>query len=379
MDTYQYQPVFELTRGEVVESVHYGAIAIAAARGNLLASYADPKTVVYLRSAAKPFQLLSFLENNGADFYGLTLEEISVMCASHAGTDAHVEALRSIHRKTGIKEEHLQCGIHPLSDEKTVAALKSRHEEISPIRHNCSGKHTGMLAYALMIGAALDDYLMPSHAVQQAILNVFAEICTYPSDKVALGTDGCSAPNFAVPLENVAAAYARLCDPLSSRPALSQARIQACQTVAQAMKEHPNMVAGPGRFDTALMESAYNSGSALISKGGAEGYQAIGLFPGTLGPGSPGIGIAFKISDGDLKGHSHPAGEPYGHARPAVALEILRQLGLSFEQGSLADFGPGFPIRNWRDLHVGSARPCFELTMHAPLTDFSQTIETSYG
>jgi L-asparaginase II len=365
MNTYRYQPVFELTRGDLVESVHYGAIAVADAQGNLLASYANPKTVVFLRSAAKPFQLLSFLEHGGQEFYGFNLEEISVMCASHAGTDAHVNVLRSIHRKVNIEEAQLQCGVHPLSDEETVVAIQARQEAISPIRHNCSGKHTGMLAYAQMIEAPLENYLALQHPVQKAILSVFSQICNIPAESVVIGTDGCSAPNFAVPLENVAAAFARLCDPQSSNPQLPLACIRACQTVSKAMQTYPDMVAGPKRFDTQLMRTANTSGSVLISKGGAEGYQAIGLFPGSLGLGSPGIGIAFKISDGDLKGHGHPNGEPYGHAKPAVAIEILRQLGLTLKEESLLDYGPGFQIRNWRNLPVGNGRTCFKLSIRA--------------
>ena len=95
------------------------------------------------------------------------------------------------------------------------------------------------------------------------------------------------------------------------------------------------------------------AGGKIVSKGGAEGYQAIGIKPGVLSANSPGIGIAIKISDGDLR----------NRARPAVALEILTQLGVltSDETQSLADLGPSFPIYNWRKILVGEAQPLFDM------------------
>ena len=105
----------------------------------------------------------------------------------------------------------------------------------------------------------------------------------------------------------------------------------------------------------------------VVCKGGAEGFQAFGIMPGAINPGSPALGVAIKISDGDLKGHNFPVGDPRGHVRPAVTLEILRQLGVFEAQDleKLTDFGPGFPVENWRKLRVGWASPCFTLERQA--------------
>jgi len=113
---------------------------------------------------------------------------------------------------------------------------------------------------------------------------------------------------------------------------------------------NPDMVGGPGRFDTLLMTA---TGGRLVSKGGAEGYQGIGIMPGALGKDSPSIGIALKISDGDTR----------RKVVAAVAMEVLRQLGVLTEQEmqELAEFGPSFPIENWRKLKVGDAHPIFSL------------------
>ena len=116
------------------------------------------------------------------------------------------------------------------------------------------------------------------------------------------------------------------------------------------MTTNPDMVSGPGKFDTRLMEVTKGK---LICKGGAEGYQQVGIMPDVIKPGSPGIGIALKISDGDAR----------GQARPAVILEILHQLGaiMPEELQELSDFGPVFPVKNWREINVGEAYPTINL------------------
>jgi L-asparaginase II len=179
-------------------------------------------------------------------------------------------------------------------------------------------------------------------------------MCAIPLSKVEVGIDGCSAPNFAIPLHNAALGYARLCDPRG----LAVERAAACRRITQSMMAHPDMVGGPDRFDTRLMEVC--NGRILV-KGGAEGYLAMGIMPGVRGADSPGIGIALKISDGDPESRSRV--DPNSRVRPAVALEILRQLGIISEKEleALAAFGPVKPVTNWRKLVVGEGRPAFTL------------------
>jgi len=210
-----------------------------------------------------------------------------------------------------------------------------------------------------MRGLSTEDYLDGSHPVQQEILHAFAELCSLPVKQVVLGVDGCSAPNFAVPLYHAALAYARLCDPVAGGVA-PPSRVEACHRVTAAMLSFPEMVGGPGSFDTRLMDTL---GERLVCKGGAEGYLAMGLLPGALSVSSPALGIVLKISDGDLAGHSRPAGDPLGRVRPAVALEILRQLGvlLPAQFDALAEYGPALPLQNWANITIGQGHPCFEL------------------
>lgn len=355
MDQSDFSPVFQVTRGETDESLHWGAVAVVDVHGRLVASYGNPKTVTFLRSTAKPFQALPLLSHGGQAAYNLTPREIALMAASHSGTDEHVSVAQAMQTKTGVAEADLLCGVHHPTHEATAEAMRERREAPTPNRHNCSGKHTGMLAFARLLDEVQDPdedglpYIDPVHPIQQEILQAFAVMVGMPPERVALGTDGCSAPNFAVPLYNTALAYARLCDP-DTGGVQPPERAAACRTITSAMIFNPDMVAGPGRFDTRLMEAGKGR---LVAKGGAEGYQGVGLMPGALGPGSPAMGIAVKIADGDQK----------SRARPAVVLEVLRQLNAltQAELALLADFGPVYPVENWRQLKVGEARPVFEL------------------
>jgi L-asparaginase II len=355
-----YLPIFQLTRGDIVESIHFGSIAVVDASGQLVAWYGDPSLVTFTRSSAKPLQAMPFLENGGMAHFGLTLQEIALLCGSHSGTDAHMSVIKSIQVKTGVHESDLLCGTHTVYGRRTAEAMKERGEVPTPNRHNCSGKHTGMLAFSLMLGIPIDPeqnpYIDPRHPVQRRILDCLAEITNLKSEDIHVGIDGCSAPNFALPLRSTALAFARLCQP----DGLPEKRAAACRLISKAMLTYPDMIGGPDNFDTNLMQAAQGR---VICKGGAEGFQAFGILPGAINPGSPGLGVAFKVSDGDLKGHNFPYGDPRGHVRPAVTLEILRQLGV-FEAQDLekvAEFGPGFPVENWRKLKVGWASSCFTL------------------
>jgi L-asparaginase II len=350
MPSDHYFPIFQFTRGDIVESIQYGSIAVATSDNHYFAWYGNPQTVTFLRSTAKPFQALRFIESYGDRYYELNPEEISLICASHSGTDRHVAIVEKIQKKTGVKENDLLCGIHMPIDKQTAEALSKRGEKPTPNRNNCSGKHTGMLAFTRMRNIPYDPnqnpYIDPSHPIQKEIIAAFGQMCGLSPDDVHIGIDGCSVPNFAVPLHNAAFGYAQLCDPKN----LPEERQRACRVIVNAMTTNPFMVGGPDSFDTILMEVTKGK---IVSKGGAEGYQGIGILPGVTAPASPGIGITIKIADGDYR----------NHARPAVTLEILRKLKAltEEEQRQLSNFGPVFPLTNHRKVIVGQASPTFEL------------------
>lgn len=341
-----FQPLVEYTRGGLVESLHTGALAVSDADGRLVASWGDPQAVVFLRSAAKPFQALPLVESGAAARFGLTPRELALTCASHLGLDLHLEVLHGLQARIGASEADLLCGTHPLDDPATARQLILAGQTPTPGRHNCSGKHTGMLALARHWDVPLSQYLDPAGPVQAAIRQAFAEMCGLPPEAVVTGIDGCSAPNFAVPLASAARAYARLADP----GRLPAGRASALRQIFAAMTAHPEMVRGPGGYDTELMRVRPGQ---WASKGGAEGYQAVALAPGALGPGSPALGLTLKVADGNGRAVSLAASEALRQlgALPAEAWAELGRLGLT----------PPLALRNWRGLQVGEARTVFRL------------------
>ena len=340
-----YAPLVELTRGPLVESIHFGALAVVDSNGRLVASVGDPDLMANLRSSAKPFQILSMVESGGMEAFGLSERELAIGCASHAGTDDHVAVLRGMQARIGVSEDDLRCGTHYPLNEATARAMRARGETPTSNRHNCSGKHTGMLANARLRGLSIEDYLNPDHPLQRIILADFAAITGMEPAAVPVGIDGCSAPTFAAPLRQAAHAYALLADPRGLPPA----RAEALRRIFRAMSANPDMVSGPGRFDTVLMQAAPGK---IVSKGGAEGYQGMAVRPGALYPDSPGLGITFKISDGDSA----------GRAGPVAAYAALVQLGLlnDAERAALAQYDRGV-LRNWREMEIGEIRPAFHL------------------
>lgn len=346
-----YLPIFESTRDKTVESIQFGALAVVNSNGTIIASHGDPHSVCFLRSSAKPFQALPLIEAGGKQNWSLTPKEIAIICASHSGTNEHVRTLNGLQAKIQIEEKDLLCGVHPPIDVPTWNSMQQRGEKPTPNHHNCSGKHTGMMALAKLMQITIKNYIDREHPVQERILQTFSEICDVPIEDIAIGIDGCSAPVFAIPLEKAAYGYARLCDP----DGLNIERAVACKIITKSMMDQPAMIAGPGKFDTRLMEICHGK---IISKGGADGFQQVGIMPGVLRADSPGIGIALKISDGDA----------LYKARPAVILQVLDQLG-AMTQGELrelSEFGPSLKVENWRKIVVGTAYPMIQFSRTHP-------------
>ena len=348
------QPLLEVTRGRVAEAIHYGSIVVVDSHGKLIASYGDPDTVAFLRSSAKPFQAIPFVEQGGVEHYGYTEAELSISCASHIGSAMHAQTVAAMQQKIGIEESQLQCGAHLPDDTPMFKEFITSGRAPTANFNNCSGKHTTMLAYAKLRGYSLEDYLDIDHPLQQDILDSFSDLCLIPTPNISLGVDGCSAPNFAIPLFNAALGVARLCDP----HALTEPRASACKKITAAMMAHPEMISGYGEFDQQLMKTGEGK---ILCKRGAEGFQIVGLMPGALGHNSAGMGIALKVMDGDasrLGGNLNWG----SRARPAVMLEALRQLGaLSTKQEqALAAFGPALEVKNHRGIVTGQSQPVFE-------------------
>jgi len=334
-----YRPLVEVRRGEVVESVHYGAVAVVDDGGRVVLAHGDPATVIFLRSAAKPIQVLPLLASGAVERFGFTGPEIAIMIGSHGGEPFHVEAVRSILARIGIGEEALQCGAHAPFHHPSGVALREAGVTPSAIHNNCSGKHAGMLALSIMLGAPVHTYLDPDHPVQVRIRHTLAFLSGLPPGDIPIAVDGCSAPTFALPLAAAALSYARLMSPDGLPDSLGA----AARRVVEAMRSHPEMVAGTGRICTALMRAGDH---ALIAKIGAEGLYGLGYRKDGRG-----LGIALKVADGD--------GD---RARPAAVIETLRQLRI-LADGEVESLCSRFvgALRNHRGLLVGRVAPTLDL------------------
>ncbi|HCB02025.1 MAG TPA: L-asparaginase [Anaerolineae bacterium] len=348
-----HQPLLNLIRGNIIESQHFGSIAVVDSAGKLLYSYGDPYTVAFLRSSAKPFQALPFVEKGGVEHFGFTESELAISCASHETGQLHLDLIHSLQVKVGIQEQHLQCGPHLPADAKKLKEVIKQDIKPTPNFNNCSGKHTMMLAFAKMRGLSLDDYLDMEHPIQVDILNTISEMCLIDKNKIELGVDGCSAINFAMPLYNAALGMARFVDPFE----LNTSRANACKKITSAMLAHPEMISNFGEFDCELMKA---SNGKVVTKRGAEGFQIVGVQPSIIN--ERGVGIAFKVVDGDKSGITDEL-TSISRVRPAVTLEILRQLNVLNEKQlkSLENFGPEKVLKNYAGLVTGEAKPVFEL------------------
>jgi L-asparaginase II len=327
-----WEPLVETTRGGRVESVHLGALAVVDVDGRVHWSIGDAQLVNFPRSSLKPLQLLALVARGGVERFGFTRSELAVMAASHVGEAMHIQAVSNVLAKIGAPPEALMCGAHMPINSAAAAELRTSGQPPTALHNNCSGKHAGMLALARLLHAPLADYIDPEHPAQRAIRATLIEVLELDQSNLTVGVDGCSAPAYAVPLDKMARGFALLGQP-SAAPRQFQ---PALATIAGAMREHPELVAGSsGRIDTELMRMP---SSPLVAKGGAEGYFCMGH--------ADGLGFAIKIIDGD----------PAHRARSVAVAAAAEHLGWA-APGALAEFGPSLPITNWAERTTGEIRP----------------------
>jgi L-asparaginase II len=315
-----------------------------SAAGKAVASVGDPRGVTFIRSSAKPFQLAPFVASGRFDAYDFPAptEALAIMAASHAGEDRHARTVQALLRAGGLTREVLACGTHRPLDRETAERLIRDGEPPSPLRHNCSGKHAGMALHAKAAGWPVESYWQPDHPVQQLALDTVAALADVPRAKVEVATDGCGVVTFAIPLHGLALAFARLADPSAvSDPALRA----ALERIRDAMMAHPELVGGERRnLDTSLMRAAPGG---LVSKGGAEGVQAIGILGGEP------RGLAIKVEDGDA---AH-------RARSVSTIAALKAIGVLVDEaveGRLAEFAHP-PVTDPRGDASGEVRAAFAL------------------
>ncbi len=339
----------EVTRGDRVESRHRGSVAVVSPSGELIASVGDPDEFIFLRSSSKPFQVAPFVASGRFDAYDFPapIESLAIMAASHTGEDRHVRTVQAVLRAGGLTREVLACGAAIPSDLETAQRLVRDGEPPSAIRHNCSGKHAGMALHAKAAGWPVETYWQPDHPIQLLALETVSVLTDTPVGRIATATDGCGVVTFGMPLRALALAFARLADPSG---VVDVPLRKALERIRDAMMAHPELIAGERReMDTALMRAAPGK---VVSKGGAEGVQAVGVMAGARGKGSSAAGLAVKIEDGDRA----------RRGRNVATLESLRQLGVldAAAVERLAEYASP-PIRDPRGVPSGEVRPAFSL------------------
>ena len=276
--------LIEVTRGPLVECLHRGTLAVATSDGELLVELGRVGRPVFPRSAIKILQAMPLIETGAARAFGFSYSHLALAAASHTGSERHVGIARDMLRRAGVGEHELACGVHPPLDDAAARALWATGSKPGSLHHNCSGKHASMLATARHMREDLDEYWSPEHPVQQRIRAVIEDAASAALTPGVCGIDGCSVPNWAMPVKGLAVAMARL----GTGAHLSAARAAAAQAIMQAAWAEPELSAGIGRLDTKVL--THFKGEAYI-KTGAEGAYA-GVFPRL------GIGFAMKIDDG---------------------------------------------------------------------------------
>lgn len=315
-------------RSELVDLIHRGHIAVADHTGALLWSLGNPRRTVFARSSAKPIQAIPVVESGAAAHFGITQEELAVICASHNGEPFHIDAVSRVLRKARLSAGCLLCGAEYPMYVPAEDALKCAGVSRAPIYCDCSGKHAGMLITAKHLGEPLDSYDRPDHPHQKRLLGIIADICGVSPGVIRTATDGCGVPVHALPLYRFAQGYARMSLPGLFPPQ----RAAAIRQITDAMTSYPQMVAGSERVCTYLMS---HFGEHLFCKSGANAFYAIGLK-------DRGIGIAVKMEDGASA------------LIPPVVLALLTGLGIIPPENS-----PDIPeewdliVRNSHHAHVG--------------------------
>jgi L-asparaginase II len=325
----------EVCRGACVESRHRGSVAVVDADGATVLAIGDVGQAIYPRSAVKALQALPLLESGAAERYGFHDEELALACASHGGEPAHVAAAASMLARAGLDAGALECGAHWPSHQPSAQALARAGESPSGLHNNCSGKHAAFLCLACAMPTEHRRYVDPAHPIQREVKAVIEGLTGVKLRDPAL--DGCSAPNWPVPIAALARAFARF----GTGRGLPPERTKAAARLRAACAAQPWFVAGTGRFCTRVMQ---HFGERVFAKTGAEG-----VFCGALP--HEGLGIAIKCDDG--------AGRA---AEVIMAALLARLLPLSGDDGAVLDRFARPLLRNWNGIEVGRLQPTAALS-----------------
>jgi L-asparaginase II len=272
----------EIVRGGVIESKHR-IHAVIADRSGAVQAWGNPCRPTIARSAMKSIQALPLITRGAADAFGMSQEELALACASHSAEPVHVAAVVAWLDRLGLSEDDLECGAdRPLGKQARrdfiVAGAAPR-----PVLNCCSGKHTGFLTLARHLGFPTAGYIQRDSLVQGQVTRAIETMTDLDLSGHPSGIDGCGIPVFALPLQRLAFAMARLVDPLDLPDDVAHATVRVLDAAQRVF-----WVSGTGRTEVHLSAQATE---AVVVKAGAEGMYMAAL------P-ERGLGIALKASDG---------------------------------------------------------------------------------
>ncbi len=278
------EPMAELWRGGLLESVHRGHAVVCDVRGEIVESWGNPAEIIFPRSSCKMIQALPLMESGAFDAAGLKEPHAAFACASHYGSGLHVRMAQSWLEGLGMGEADLRCGKHEPSDKVERNRLIKADESPCQYHNNCSGKHSGMLTMTRHLKAG-PEYTEVDHPPQVQIKQAFEEVTGETS--AGWGVDGCTAPNFATSLHGLARAMGAF----AGATGTGETRDRAMHRLTRAMAAYPELVAGDTSCDTELMRAM--DGRVTI-KGGAEAVH-VAIIPELK------LGVALKIVDGGYR------------------------------------------------------------------------------
>jgi L-asparaginase II len=322
-------------RGGVPESLHRGAVAIVDADGAVHSALGDIQRPIFPRSAVKVLQALPLVESGAAERWGLNDEELALACASHGGEERHAATAAAMLAKAGLDAAALECGAHWPYHDGALKALARKGEAPTALHNNCSGKHAGFVCLGCMLAGAHDrrdfvrGYLQPTHPVMREVTAALQATTGWNLANTPVGTDGCSIPTYAIPLQHLAHAFARVGTGVGLRTGQANAAARLRAAVAKA----PDMVAGSGRFDSRVMAAL---GERVFCKVGAEGVYCA-AFP------TRGLGVAIKMDDGNTA----------RACEVAMAALIEQLLPLQGDEASLLRSLSDVALVNWNGIEVG--------------------------
>ncbi len=301
----------DILRAGHIESVHRGAAYVVDENGQELMSIGDVDKLIFPRSAIKIMQALPLVESGVADKLRLNDKQLSLCCSSHNGEIGHTQTASTLLESVGLSVDDLECGAHMPYDKATYHDLIKTDASPCALHNNCSGKHSGMLAYARSTGYDTKGYIDIEHPLQVEIATLMSDLTEFDLNQAPVGIDGCSLPTWAAPLKSWATAFAKI----SRGKGLGAIRGGAFKTLQEAVMAEPFYVAGTGRYCTNIMREL---STPVFVKTGAEGVFCVSL------P-EHGIGIALKCDDGALKdGFGSSRGSEFALSALLKKLDILK-------------------------------------------------------